>query len=83
MSAIVVAPIETVMARNAMMTKNARAMHGDHLAACSSSDKGGIDGGIIVIVGVIVIRIVVVIDATDKHTMDVTAMSKSMPGKSG
>src|ERR1700689_4989121 len=82
MSAVMGMPMDTVVASGAMMTDDARAMHGQHPAATSSSDKGGIDGGIIVIIG-IVIRIVVVIDAANKSSAEVTPVSKGAAGKSG
>jgi hypothetical protein len=66
--AMMEAPVHAVvMALDAMMADDARAMHGQHPMAASSSDKGGsgIDGETIIIIGV-VIRIVVVIDAADK-----------------
>lgn len=74
MSAVMVAPIDTVMPCGAMVTDDARAMHRQHPAAASSSDKSGgrIDGGIIVIIG-IVIRIVT----------EVTPMAETASGKSG
>ena len=84
MPAVMMAPVDTVvMARGAMVTDDARTMHGQHPAAASSSDKGGsgIDGGIIVIVG-IVIRIIVVIDAADKNPAEVTPMTKAVASKS-
>src|SRR4029077_17778436 len=74
-------PVDAMMTCGAMMADDARAMHGEHPAAASSSDKGspsdkglgGIDGRIVVVVGVIV-RIVVVIDAADKHSMEMMMM---------
>jgi hypothetical protein len=84
MPAVMMAPVDTVvMARGAMVTDDARTMHGQHPAAASSSDKGGsgIDGGIIVSVG-IVIRIIVVIDAADKSPAEVTPMTEAATGKS-
>src|SRR5580693_5415932 len=83
MSAVMVAPVTMVMPRGPMVADDARAMHGQHPAAASSSDKGGsgIDGGIIVSVG-IVIRIIVVIDAADKSPAEVTPMTKAATGKS-
>jgi hypothetical protein len=84
MPAVMVAPVNTVvMTRGAMVTDDARAMHGQHPAAASSSDKGGsgIDGGIVVGVG-IVIRIIVVIDAADKNPAEVTPMTKAVAYKS-
>jgi len=81
MSAVMGMPMDTMVASGAMMTDDARAMHGQHPAATSSSDKGGIDGGIIVIIG-IVIRIVVVIDAANKSSAEVTPVSKGAAGKS-
>lgn len=82
MSAVMVAPMDTMVAGGAMMTDDARAVHGQHPVAPSSSDKGGIDGGIIVIIG-IVVRVVVVIDAADKNSAEVTPMAKGAAGKSG
>ena len=84
MPAVMVAPVNTVvMTRGAMVTDDARAMHGQHPAAASSSDKGGsgIDGGIVVGVG-IVIRIIVVIDAADKNPAEVTPVTETAAGKS-
>jgi len=81
MSAMMMAPMDTMVAYGAMMTDDARAMHGQHPVAASSSDKGGVDGGIIVIIG-IVIRVVVVIDAADKGPAEVTPMAKGAAGKS-
>ena len=52
MSAMMMAPMDTMVAYGAMMTDDARAMHGQHPVAASSSDKGGVDGGIIVIIGI-------------------------------
>ncbi len=77
MTAVVVAPVDPVVARGAMMANDARAMHGHHPAAASFTDKdrhgdgNGIDGRIIgiVIVIAVVIRVVVVIDAADKEAM--------------
>ena len=83
MPAVMVAPVNTVvMTRGAMVTDDARAMHGQHPAAASSNDKGGsgIDGGIVVGVG-IVIRIIVVI-AADKNPAEVTPVTETMAGKS-
>lgn len=73
MTAVMVAPVDPVVARGAMMASDARAMHGHHPAAASSTDKDGdgIDGriiGIVVIIGV-AIRVVVVIDAANKEAM--------------
>lgn len=82
MSAVMVAPMDTMVACGPMMTDDARAVHGQHPVAPSSSDKGGIDGGIIVIIG-IVVRVVVVIDAADKNSAEVTPMAKGAAGKSG
>jgi hypothetical protein len=84
MPAVMVAPVNTVvMTRGAMVTDDARAMHGQHPAAASSNDKGGsgIDGGIIVDLG-IVIRIIVVIDAADKNPAEATPMTEAVAGKS-
>jgi hypothetical protein len=83
MPAVMVAPVDTIVSRGAMVTDDARTMHGQHPAAASASDKGGsgIDGGIIVIVG-IVIRIIVVIDAADKNPAEVTPMTKAVASKS-
>ena len=81
MSAVMVAPMDTMVACGAMVADDARAMHGHHPAAASAGDKGGIDGRIAVIIG-IVIRIVVVIDATDKSPAEVTPVAESVPGKS-
>jgi hypothetical protein len=84
MPAVMVAPVDTVvMARRAMVTDDARTIHGQHPAAASTSDKGGsgIDGGIIVIIGII-IRIIVVIDAPDKNPSEVTPMTKAVARKS-
>jgi hypothetical protein len=84
MPAVMVAPVNTVvMTRGAMVTDDARAMHGQHPAAASSNDKGGsgIDGGIVVGVG-IVIRIIVVIDATDKNPAEVAPVTETVAGKS-
>ena len=83
MSAVMVVPVATVMSRGPMVADDARTMHGQHPAAASTSDKGGsgIDGGIIVIVG-ITIRIVVVIDAADKNPAEVTPMTKAVAYKS-
>jgi hypothetical protein len=84
MPAVMVAPVDTVvMARRAMVTDDARTIHGQHPAAASTSDKGGsgIDGGIIVIIGII-IRIIVVIDAPDKNLSEVTPMTKAVAHKS-
>jgi hypothetical protein len=74
MTAVMVAPVDPVVTRGAMMASDARAMHGHHPAAASSTDKDrdGIDGGIVVIIGVIiriVVRVIVVIDAADKEAM--------------
>jgi hypothetical protein len=82
MSAVAVMPIETMMARGAMMTDDARTVHGYHPATATAGDKGGIDGGIIVIVGVIIVGIIVVIDPIDKNATDVTAVDESVTGKS-
>jgi hypothetical protein len=83
MPAVMVAPVDTIVSRGAMATDDARTMHGQHPAAASTSDKGGsgIDGGIIVIVG-IVIRIIVVIDAAGKNPAEVTPMTKAVAHKS-
>ena len=84
MPAVMVAPVNTVvMTRGAMVTDDARTMHGQHPAAASSNDKGGsgIDGGIVVGVG-IVIRIIVVIDATDKNPAEVAPVTETVAGKS-
>lgn len=82
MSAVMVAPVTMVMPRGPMVADDARAMHGQHPAATSSSDKDGsrIDGGIIVGVG-IVIRIIVVIDAADKSPSEVTTVTEAVTGK--
>ena len=80
MSAVMVAPMDTMMACGAMVANDARAMHGHHPAATSASDKGRIDGRIGVIIGII-IRIVVVIDATDKSPAEVTPVDESVPAK--
>ena len=79
-----------VMALDAMVADDARAMHGRHPMAASSSDKGGsgIDDGIsginrIVVVGGIVIRIIVVVDAADKNPAEVMPPSEPMAGISG
>lgn len=82
MSAVIVAPMDTIVTYGAMMTDDARAVHSQHPVAASCSDKGGVDGGIIVIIG-IVIRVVVVIDAADKSSAEVTPMAKGTAGKSG
>ena len=84
MPAMMVAPVDTVMACGAMMADDARAMHGQHPAAASSSDKGvdGIVGRIVVVVGVVV-WIVVVIDATDKHPVEVMPVTERSAGISG
>jgi hypothetical protein len=83
MPAVMVAPVDTIVSRGAMVTDDARTMHGQHPAAASTSDKGGsgIDGGIIVIVG-IVIRIIVIIGAADKNPAEVTPMTKAVAHKS-
>src|ERR1700729_4065392 len=84
MPAVMVAPVNTVvMTRGAMVTDDARAMHGQHPAAASSSDKGGsgIDGGGIVGVGP-VIRIILVIDAADKNPAEVPPVTETAAGKS-
>ena len=85
MSAVMVAPVDTVMARGAMATDDARAMHRQHPAATSSSDKRrtgidglGIDSGFVVIV----IRIIVVIDAADKGAAEVAVMEEGPADKS-
>ena len=85
MSAVTVAPVDTVMTRGAMMTDDARAMNRQHSAAASSSDKGrngidglGIDSGFVVIV----IRIIVVIDAADKGAAEVAVMEEGPADKS-
>ena len=42
MPAVMMAPVDAVvMSRGTMVTDDARAMHGQHPAATSSSDKGG------------------------------------------
>ena len=83
MSAVMMAPVGMVVAHGAMMANDTRAMHGQHPAAASSSDKGGsgIDGRIIVIVGVVV-RVVVVIDATNEHPAEAVPVAEAVPGKS-
>src|ERR1700735_5030368 len=83
MSAVMVAPVTTIMPRGPMVADDARAMYGQHPAATSSSDKDGsrIDGGIIVGVG-IVIRIIVVIDAADKSPAEVTPVTETAAGRS-
>ena len=83
MPAAMVAPMNAMMARDAMMADDARAMHGEHPAAAASSNNGGngIDGRIVVIVTVVV-RIIVVINTADKHAVEVAMMDKGMPGKS-
>ena len=81
MSAVMVPPMDSIVARGPMMTDDARAMHGQHPAAASSSDKGGIDGRIIVVIGVVV-RIVVVIDAADKSPAEVASVNEGATGKS-
>lgn len=84
MPAVMMAPVDTVvMSRGTMVTDDARAMHGQHPAAASSSDKGGsrIDGGIIIVIGSVV-RIIVVIDATDKNPAEMTPVIETVAGKS-
>src|SRR5579872_184202 len=91
MPAMMEAPVRAVIvALDAMMADDARAVHGQHPVAASSSDKGGsgIDDGIsgvtgIVVVGGIVIRIIVVVDAADKNPAEMAPVSKSMSGISG
>ena len=88
---MVEAPVRAViMALDAMMADDARAMHGQHPMAASSSDKGGsgIDDGIsgvngIVVGGGIVIRVIVVIDAADKNPAEMTPVDESTTGISG
>lgn len=87
MSAVMVAPVDTVMTRGAVMADDARAMNRQNSAAASSTDKSGngigrlgIDGGFVVIIG-IVIRIIVVIDAADKGAAEVTMMEEVVAGK--
>lgn len=83
MSAVMVAPVDAMMARGAMMADDTRTMHRQHPAAASTSDEGGrgIDGRNIVIVG-IVIRIVIVIDAADKRPAEAMPVSEGTSGKS-
>ena len=84
MPALMMAPVGMGVARSAMMTDDARAIRGHDRAAAWSSDKTGIDGGIIcriVVVGII-IGVVVVIDATNEYPAEAMPVSKSMPGKS-
>ena len=69
MPAMMVAPVNAVvMAIGAMLADDARAVRGQYpVAACAADqDRSGIGNGIVVIGG-IVIRIVVVIDAADKN----------------
>jgi len=90
MPAVIVAPGDVVIARGAMMTDDARAMHGQHPAAASSTDKdrdrdgNGIDVRIfrIAIVIAVVIRIIVVIHAADKDPVEVAVMEEVVAGKS-
>src|SRR6202012_3797319 len=91
MPAMVEAPVrEVIMALDAMMADDTRAMDGQHPVAASSSDKGGsgIDDGIsgvngIVVGGGIVIRGIVVIDAADKNPAEMTPVDESTTGISG
>jgi hypothetical protein len=82
MSAAMVAPMDAMMAHDAMMADGARAMHSEHPAAAASSDGGNGIGGRIVIIVTVVVRIIVVINAADKHAVEVTVMDKGMAGKS-
>ena len=86
MSALMVAPMGAVTVPcGATMADDTRAMHGQHPAAASSGDIGGdgIGRRIIVIVG-IVVRVVVVIHAADKHAVEVMMMMEErMAGPSG
>src|SRR5579863_5710431 len=86
--AMMEAPVRAVVvALDAMMADNARAMYGQHPMAASSSDKGGsgIDDGIngIIVVGGIVIRVIVVVDAADKDPAEMMPVNESMTGISG
>jgi hypothetical protein len=83
MPAVMMAPVGMGMARAAMMANDTRAMHGQYPAAATSSDKGGsgIDGRIVVVVGVAV-WVVVVIDATHEHPAEAVPVAKAVPGKS-
>lgn len=88
MPAVMEVPVRAVgVALDAMMANDARAMHGQHPMAASSSDKGGsgIDdriGGInrLVVVGGIVIRVIVVVDAADKNPAEMMPVNESMAG---
>src|SRR6202012_833637 len=88
MPAMVEAPVRAViMALDAMMADDARAMHGQHPVAASSSDKGGsgIDDGIsgvngIVVGGGIVIGVIVVVNAADKTPAEMTPVGEAMTG---
>jgi hypothetical protein len=82
MSTVMVPPMGTIVACGTTMTNDARAVHGEHLAAASSTDKGGIDRGIIVIIG-IVIRVTVVINATGRTPAELRPVSEgAAAGKS-
>ena len=82
MPARMVAPVRAVVMAFRAMTDNARAMHRRHPVAASSSDKDG--GGVndrtvgIVVVARIVIRIIVVIDASDNEPAEVMPV-KAVP----
>src|ERR1700761_1303913 len=82
MPAMMVTPMQAVMPCGAMSTNDARATHCHHPSAASSSDKGGIDRGILVVIGII-IGVVVVVDASDKGAAEVTPVPEPAAGKSG
>ena len=83
MPAMMVAPVDAVVMAFGAIADDARAMHSQHPAAASSSDKGGnwIDGIICSVVVGIIVRIIVVIDAADKNPAEAMPVN-AMAGKS-